>query len=59
MVIVPPRSLKYLGSSISDPDVEEVSLSRTFLVEETEAPEDEGSDDEDDDDEDDDEEDDE
>lgn len=58
MVIVPPRSLKYLGSSISDPDVEEVSLSRTFLVEETEAPEDEVSDDEDDD-EDDDEEDDE
>lgn len=38
-VIVKPRSLKYIGSSISDPEAQEVSLSRAFEVEDIDSDE--------------------
>jgi len=38
-VIVPPNSVKYLGSSVSDPEAEEVLFQHSFDVDEVDPPE--------------------
>ena len=37
---MPPKGLKYIGSSISDPDAEDYSFGRSFEIEPADPPED-------------------